>query len=59
MIDRAVSEIEALVGTAPACRALGAYLCRRLVSSVRLRFLGSPWMIVGDMSRWMAGSGHR
>jgi len=23
MIDRAVSEIEALVGTAPACRALG------------------------------------
>ncbi len=25
MIDRAVSEIEALVGTAPACRALGAF----------------------------------
>jgi len=22
-------------------------------------FFGSPWMIVGDMSRWMAGSGHR
>lgn len=46
MIDRAVSEIEALVGTAPACRALGAYLCRRLVSSVRLRFL-SRWLTSG------------
>jgi len=48
MIDRAVSEIEALVGTAPACRALGAFRASGSITVDRVTVTG--WRERSDSS---------